>query len=116
MNDDLKKQVLELGSSLGSARRELDDKKREIAQDAAVGVKLKVEELEQKLQSTKDCLKIGRNLSNAGRASTAALTVKVHELEHLLNDARHKIRTGKERHIAQQQNLEQSLDLSNNSL
>jgi hypothetical protein len=118
MNDDLKEQVKELQSSLESARSELDDKKREIAdqQDAAMGVDLKVKELEQILQSTKDCLAIEKCLSNVGQASTAALTVKVQELENLVNDARQKIRTGNDRHVARQQDLERSLDLSNNGL
>jgi hypothetical protein len=118
MNDGLKGQVQELKSSLESTRSELDDKKREIAdqQDAVMRLDLKVKELEQTLQSTRDCLAIEKSLSNAGQASTAALTGKVQELEHLFKNAHQKIRTEKDRHVAQKQNLERSLDLSNNSL
>lgn len=117
-NDGLKRQVQELESFLESARRELDGNKREITgqQDVVKGLDSRMQELEKLLQSTKDCLENEKSLSNAGQASTAALTTKVHQLENSLNETHQKLLDDIGRHGAQEQNLERSLDLSNNSL
>jgi chromosome segregation ATPase len=116
--DSLKRQVQELGSSLESTRSELDEKKREIRdqQGAAMRTARKEKELEQILQSTKECLAIEKNLSNAGQASTATLTMKLQELEHSLDEVRLETRNENDRHVAQQQNLEELLRQSNDSL
>ena len=117
-NDGLQRQVQELEGSLESSRKELDDKMREITdrQNAALGLDTKVQKLKQTLQSTKDCLANEKSLSNAGQASTAILTLKVHELEHSLNEARKEVVNENNRHVAQQQNIEESLRQSKDSL
>ena len=117
-NDALRRQVQDLESSIESARRELNDSKQETKehQDAAMGLDLKMRELEQSFQSTKDRLENEKSLSNAGQASITTLTMKLHQLEDSLNTARQKGIDGNDRHDALQQNLERSLDLSNNSL
>ena len=118
VNDGLKRQVQELESSLETARRGLDDKERKIMdlENSTRELDSRINELEQTLCSAKDCLAIEKSLSNAGQVSTGALTLKVHELEDALKAARQDIRNEIDRHVAQQQNLERSLGLSNNAL
>jgi chromosome segregation ATPase len=117
-NDTLESQVEELGISLELARREIADNKQKIKseQDAANGLDSKLKRLEQSLQSTNDCLENEKSLSNAGHASTAALTMRVHQLEHLLKEARQETINENDRHITQEKYLERSLHQSSNSL
>jgi len=92
-NDNPRRQAEELKICLESARREIADNKQEIMDQHEASRRLgsKVKELERSLQSTKDCLDNEKSLSNAGQASTATLTMEIHQLEHSLNEARKEI-------------------------